>query len=142
MSTIVSGLVSRQFTLYHLTFLYLDLAAGQRKGSAPWTAIGSKLLDFIDQEYIPPAWRTVNLQGGNQYKFLDPSKFHMEMVTEALQFWYNRQEKGKVAFPFKSFLEGKVLLEAPPRKKIKVHTVGKRKKPGRRIVERDRKSVV
>ena len=136
MSTIVSEPVSRQFTLYHSTFLYLDLAAGQKKGSAPWTAIGSKLLNFIDQEYIPPAWRTVNLQGGNQYKFLDPSKFPMEMVTEALQFWYDRQEKGKVAFRFKSFLEGKVLLEAPPRKKIKVHTVGKRKKPGRRIVER------
>ena len=28
-----------------------------------------------------------------------------------------------------------MLLEAPPQKKIKVHTVGKRKKPGRRIVE-------
>ncbi|EDQ98412.1 uncharacterized protein LACBIDRAFT_335984 [Laccaria bicolor S238N-H82] len=62
----------------------------------------------------------------------------MEMVTEALQFWYERQEQHKVAFRFKSFLEGKMLLEAPPRRKIKVHvpkphvhSVGKGKKPGR-----------
>ncbi|EDR07686.1 uncharacterized protein LACBIDRAFT_327602 [Laccaria bicolor S238N-H82] len=111
---------------------------GQSKGSAPWTAIGSKLLDFIDLEYIPPAWRSVNGEGNNFYKFLDPSKFPMEMVTEALQFWYERQEQHKVAFRFKSFLEGKMLLEAPPRRKIKVHvpkphvhSVGKGKKPGR-----------
>lgn len=75
-------------------------------------------------------------EGDNLYKFLDPSKFPMEMVTEALQFWYERQEKGKVAFRFKSFLEGKGVREAPPRKKIKVHTVGKGKKPGKRKVQR------
>ena len=56
------------------------------------------------------------------------------MVTEALQFWYDRQEKGKVAFRFKSFLEGKGLREAPPRKKVKVHTVGKAKKQSRRSI--------
>ncbi|EDR07598.1 uncharacterized protein LACBIDRAFT_327975 [Laccaria bicolor S238N-H82] len=89
-------------------------------------------------QYIPPAWRSVNGEGNNFYKFLDPSKFPMEMVTEALQFWYERQEQHKVAFRFKSFLEGKMLLEAPPRRKIKVHvpkphvhSVGKGKKPCR-----------
>jgi len=95
---------------------------------APWTALGAKLLEFVDQEYIPKAWRTVTLEGDNLYKFLDPSKFPMEMVSEALQFWYECQEKGKVAFCFKSFLEGKGVWEAPPRKKIKVHTVGKGKR--------------
>ena len=73
----------------------------------------------MDQEYIPKAWRTVTSEGDNLYKFLDPSKFPMEMVSEALQFWYERQEKGKVAFRFKSFLEGKGVQEAPPRKKLK-----------------------
>jgi len=82
----------------------------------------------VDQEYIPEAWRTVTSEGDNLYKFLDPSKFPMEMVSEALQFWYERQEKGKVAFRFKSFLEGKGVWEAPPRKKIKVYTVGKGKR--------------
>jgi len=82
----------------------------------------------VDQEYIPEAWRTVTSEGDNLYKFLDPSKFPMEMVSEALQFWYKHQEKGKVAFHFKSFLEGKGVREAPPRKKIKVYTVGKGKR--------------
>jgi len=82
----------------------------------------------VDQEYIPEAWRTVTSEGDNLYKFLDPSKFPMEMVSEALQFWYEHQEKGKVAFHFKSFLEGKGVWEALPRKKIKVHTVGKGKR--------------
>ncbi|EDR06366.1 uncharacterized protein LACBIDRAFT_300550 [Laccaria bicolor S238N-H82] len=135
---------SRDIRIWRLNVLrtfvnqHYNLAAGQSKGSAPWTAIGSKLLDFIDLEYIPPAWRSVNGEGNNFYKFLDPSKFPMEMVTEALQFWYERQEQHKVAFRFKSFLEGKMLLEAPPRRKIKVHvpkphvhSVGKGKKPGR-----------
>jgi hypothetical protein len=108
-----------------------DLAAGQTKGSAPWTALGAKLLEFINQEYIPEAWRTVTSEGHNLYKFLDPSKFLMEMVSEALQFWYERQEKGKVAFCFKSFIEGKSVWEAPPWEKVKVHTVGKGKKPVR-----------
>jgi hypothetical protein len=39
--------------------------------------------------------------------------------------------KGKVAFPFKSFIEGKSVWEAPAQKKVKVHTVGKGKKPVR-----------
>ena len=92
MSTIVSwSLDSSPFSIQ----LFLDLAAGQREGSAPWTAIGSKLLEFIDQEYIPLAWRIVNLQGGNQYKFLDPSKIPMEMVTEALSFGMIIKKKAK-----------------------------------------------
>lgn len=52
----------------------------------------------------------------------------METVTEALQFWYERQEKGKVAFRFKSFMEGKTVRDAPSRKKIQVHSIGKGKK--------------
>ena len=56
-------------------------------------------------------------EGDNLYKFLDPAGFPMEMVSEALQFWYKHQEKGKVAFRFKSFLKGKGVREAPPRKK-------------------------
>jgi hypothetical protein len=55
----------------------------------------------------------------------------MEMVNEALEFWYERQEKGKVAFQFKCFLEGKRVRDAPPRKKIAVYKVGKGKKPVR-----------
>ncbi|EDQ98390.1 uncharacterized protein LACBIDRAFT_335999 [Laccaria bicolor S238N-H82] len=77
--------VLRTFVNQHYT--------GQSKGSAPWTAIGSKLLDFIDLEYIPPAWRSVNGEGNNFYKFLDPSKFPMEMVTEALQFCVGKGKK-------------------------------------------------
>ena len=92
-STIVSQ--SPDISLHHSTF-FLDLAAGQNKGLAPWTALGAKLLEFVDQEYIPKAWRTVTSEGDNLYKFLDPSKFPMEMVSEALQFWYECQEKGKV----------------------------------------------
>jgi hypothetical protein len=71
------------------------------------------------------------LEGDNLYKFLDPSKFPLEMVSEALQVWYEHQEKGKVAFRFKSFIKGKSIWEAPARKKVKVHTVGKGKKPVR-----------
>ena len=112
--------------------IYLDLAAGQQKGSAPWMAIGAKLLDYVDEEYIPDAWRTETTEGDNVYKFQDPSKFPTEMVTQGLQFWYQRQERGKVAFRFKSFLEGKGIQEAPPRRKLKVYNVGKGSKSGKR----------
>ncbi|EDR01892.1 uncharacterized protein LACBIDRAFT_332888 [Laccaria bicolor S238N-H82] len=83
---------------------------GQSKGSAPWTAIGSKLLDFIDLEYIPPAWRSVNGEGNNFYKFLDPSKFPMEMVTEALQFCVG---KGKKPSRSKGQRRGRAATESP-----------------------------
>ena len=61
-------------------------------------AIGAKLLDYVDEEYIPDAWRTETMEGDNVYKFHDPSKFPTEMVTQGLQFWYQQQERGKVAF--------------------------------------------
>ena len=94
--------------------IYLDLTAGQQKGSAPWMAIGAKSLDYMDEKYIPDAWRTVTTEGDDVYKFHDPSKFSMEMVTQGLQFWYQQQERGKAVFRFKSFLEGKGIQEAPP----------------------------
>ena len=53
--------------------IYLDLASGQQKGSAPWMAIGAKLLNYVDEEYIPEAWRAVTLEGDNVYKFLNPN---------------------------------------------------------------------
>ncbi|EDQ99325.1 uncharacterized protein LACBIDRAFT_335133 [Laccaria bicolor S238N-H82] len=94
--------VLRTFVNQHYT--------GQSKGSAPWTAIGSKLLDFIDLEYIPPAWRSVNGEGNNFYKFLDPSKFPMEMVTEALQFCVG---KGKKPGRSKGQRRGRAATESP-----------------------------
>ena len=95
--------------------IYLDLMTGQQKGSAPWMAIGAKLLDYVDEEYIPNAWRAVTMEGDDVYKFHGPSKCPTEMVTQGLQFWYQRQERGKVTFQFKSFLEGKGIQEAPSR---------------------------
>ena len=78
--------------------IYLDLTAGQQKGSAPWMAIGAKFLNYMDEEYIPDACRTVTMEGDNVYKFYNPSKFPTEMATQGLQFWYQRQERGKDTF--------------------------------------------
>ena len=105
----------------------------------------SKVAQLCDEEYIPKAWRAVTLEGDNVYKFLDPSKLLTEMDSQGLQFWYQWQERGKVAFRFKSFLEGKGIQDAPPQQKLKVYTIGKGTKSGKRSKGQrrgDRKSVV
>ncbi|EDR06010.1 uncharacterized protein LACBIDRAFT_329228 [Laccaria bicolor S238N-H82] len=92
----------------------INIAAGQQKGSALWTAIGAKLSNFVDEEHIPEAWRAVTSEGDNLYKFLNPSKFLMEMGKKLSK--SKGQRKGWATTELLSDEEA---------------TVGKGRKPGR-----------
>ena len=88
-----------------------DLAAGQEKGSTPWTGIGEDLLEFVDEEHLPAVWRLVK---GDHYQLINPSRLSTKSATEALKHWFQRQEEGDIAFRFKAYLEGKTVWNAPP----------------------------
>ena len=75
--------------------IYLDLTAGQQKGSAPWMAIGAKLLDYVDEEYIPDAWRTVTTEGDDVTSFTIHPNFLRRWSLRDYSFGINGKKEAR-----------------------------------------------